>query len=97
MARWTVTTVALPSAFSGDILTRVRTDGETWEIYLTRPLPLPNGSLEEYITELKEYSVGLKDTDLEFENGNDEYSSSATVAGWRKATEEEERLIRFGY
>lgn len=93
MNNWTESEANLPVFLNGSPKTRVRTNGVQWQVFTTRSFPLPNGSVEEYLAEVKERTADLCDTDLEFFSGNEEYSAEGTVSGWRDATAEEKELL----
>lgn len=89
MANWAVSTANLPVFLNGTPSTQVRTDGTNWQVYTVQAFPLPGGSVEEYLSEVKGNTEGLFDTDLEFFSANEYYAAEATVSGWRAATPEE--------
>lgn len=93
MNNWTESNANLPVFLNGSRETRVRTNGVLWQVFTTMNFPLPIGSVEEYLAEIKERTMGLQDTDLDFFGGNDAYNAEATVSGWRDATAEEEEIL----
>lgn len=95
-ASWQVARISLPEpGFSAwSTLKYVRTDGNVFQVKRESTVPLPCAdSPESYIQEIQSATAGLIDVYLDFNEGNDEYSSEITVVGWREATAPELAII----
>lgn len=90
-AGWKIAEIDLPVAgYAGEYTfsrrTKVRTNGTDFQVWVDRGISKPYGdSPADYIAELTESCKDVIDGSLEFNEGNDEYSSDITLKGWRVA------------
>lgn len=93
---WKVSSARVPlGSYLMPQVRKVRTDGERFQVYTDRSLPLPYGdSFDSWVEEMADVVATMEDVTVDYENANEEYSTELNAHGWMNATPEQLAVLK---